>query len=269
MKRWILCGLLSVYPLALAQQPAQKYAFEVASIKVPDASDPNQVRMMVSRDPGMVHYSNLALRDLIRIAYDVKIYQIEGPEWIDSTRFDVQAKLPAGVADSHVPEMMQTMLAERFGLVVHRETKDHAILALTSPKGTAKLKPAENPTADGGPSEPQQRGGAMRVEIDDVGAHVKASSVTLSALAEMISRFSDKPIMDMSGIEGQYDFDLVLSPQALRAGRGGANAPSDGAGDGAGSIYDALSRYGLKLDPRKAAMVTIVVDHMEKAPTQN
>jgi len=251
---------------AFGQTAPGKYAFEVVSIKAPEPSDPNQIRMGISGDPGMVRYSNLALRDLIRIAYDVKIYQVEGPDWIDNTRYNVEAKLPAGVPDTHVPEMVQTMLADRFGLVAHRETKDHAVLALMAAKGGAKLTKAANPVPDAVASGPR-RGGGLRVQVDEQGAHINATSVTMANLAEMVSRFSEKPIVDQSGIEGQYDFDLVLSPEALRAGRGGG-LPEPTA-EGAGTLYEAFGRYGLKLEPRKAPMTMVVVDHMEKTPKEN
>jgi len=264
MKLWILSAALAACA-AFGQQASGKYAFEVASIKVPDPSDPSQLRMTIASDPGMVQYNNLALRDLIRIAYDVKIYQVEGPDWIDTTRFNVDAKLPAGVSDSHVPEMLQTMLAERFGLVVHRETKDHAVLALIAAKGGAKLKAAENPIPESAGGA--RRGGGLRVQVDDQGAHIQATSATMGSLADMVSRFSEKPIVDQSGIEGQYDFDLVLSPEALRPGRGGG-MPEPTA-EGAGTLYEAFGRYGLKLEPRKAPITMVVVDHMEKAPKEN
>src|SRR5579872_1576528 len=239
--------------------PVFAQSFEVVSIKAAEPSPANQIRMRQSSDPGMVHYGNHALRDLIRIAYRLKDFQVEGPQWIDSARFDVTGKLPAGATEQQVPEMLQSMLADRFKLVAHRDNKDHAIFALVAAKGGPKLKAAENPVADGAPR------GRMSMEVDDSGAHLKAASVTLSSLSEMISRFSERPIIDMSGIQGQYDFDLVLSPEALQAARGGGaeTAPSHG------TVQDAVEKYGLKLEPRKAAMDTLVIDHIEKVPTEN
>jgi uncharacterized protein (TIGR03435 family) len=112
------------------------------------------------------------------------------------------------------------------------------------------------------------------------GAHLKAPSATLPVLAEMISRFSERPVVDMTGIEGQYDFDLVFSPETTRgvqmAGRGpmppaggGERSPADAPVERAGSMYESVQRYGLKLEPRKAPMEVLVVDHIEKVPTEN
>jgi uncharacterized protein (TIGR03435 family) len=116
--------------------------------------------------------------------------------------------------------------------------------------------------------------------IDPAGAHLKAPSATLATLAEMISRFTERPVVDMTGIQGQYDFDLVFAPETMRGMPGGARGPMPPPGEGgrppsdapaepAGSIYDSVQRYGLKLEPRKAPMEVLIVDHMEKAPTEN
>jgi len=279
MKLWLIGSSLILCTALAAQEPVRKYSFEVASIKAPAPSSPDQIRMSISNDPGRIHYSNLALRDLISMAYRVKTYQVEGPAWIDNTRFEVDAKLPDGVPDQYVPEMLQTMLAERFKLEIHRETKDHGILALVEAKGGAKLKPAENPIAESpGPGRGQ---GQIQVRVDNEGAHLTASSATLVSVADIVSRFTEQPVMDKTGIDGQYDFDLVVSPEALRPGRassgpvsapppdGGASGPAASASQRPGTFYEAFGKYGLKLDPRKAAMPIVVVDHMEKTPTEN
>src|SRR5947209_7412353 len=128
---------------AFGQTPATPPAFEVASIKA--AAPPVNGRMMIrmAGDPGRVDYANVSLRDVIRIAYGVKEYQVSGPDWISATRFDILAKLPEGAPREEVPQMLQTLLAERFKLTVHRETKEHSMYALVVGKNGPKLKPAE------------------------------------------------------------------------------------------------------------------------------
>jgi uncharacterized protein (TIGR03435 family) len=240
--------------------------------------------MGVSNDDGMARYTNFSLKDLIRVAYRVKDFQVEGPDWIGNARFNVVAKLPSGSSQEQIPEMLQTLLTDRFKLTLHRETKEHAIYALVAGKSGPKLKPAEVPTgggaaADGSTGRGGPRRGGMTVEVNNDGAHLKAPSATLASLGEMISRFSERPVVDMSGIQGQYDFDLVFSPETIRgggrggpgrAGPGDASArPAEGATDSAGSIYDSVQRYGLKLEPRKAPMEILLVDHIEQKPTEN
>jgi uncharacterized protein (TIGR03435 family) len=279
------CALLVLCCLAFAQQPA-KLAFEVVSIKPSELQAMNQLRMTRSSDPGRARFGAFSLKDYIRIAYRVKDFQVQGPDWMDNVRFDVEGKFPEGATEDQVPDMLQAMLADRFKLSIHRETKEHAVFALVAGKGGPKLSAtaAAPPQSDGGPSA--GRGGlprgAMRVEVDDQGAHLKSNGVTLAGLTELLSRFSERPVVDMSGIEGQYDFDLLLSMDAIRAGRGGAvmahgpapsgdgpPSPAGAASEGVGTIHEAVQKYGLKLEPRRAPMEMIVVDHLEKTPIEN
>jgi uncharacterized protein (TIGR03435 family) len=218
------------------------------------------------------------------VAYRVKDFQVQGPDWMGSERFDIVAKLPDGAKEDQVPEMLQSLLAERFKLTLHRDTKDHAIYALVAGKNGPKLKAADDaaPMPGGGMNEARPGGppprGARVIQIDDAGAHLKAPSATLANLAEMLSNFSERPVVDMTGIQGQYDFDLVFSPETLRGLPGGrmpgpppgADRPAaEAPADPAGTIADSVQKYGLKLEPRKAPMEVLIVDHIEKTPTEN
>ena len=259
---------------------AEQPAFEVASIKPADPSPMGRIQIQMNVDAGMLRYNNVSLKDCMRVAYRVKDYQIEGPDWIGDTRFNISAKLPEGASKDQVPEMLQSLLADRFKLEFHRDTKPHAIYALVVDKGGPKLKPAEVPVGDSGVRGGGGRGNMMMMMGPD-GMHAKASSATVSGMAEMISRFADRPIVDMTGIEGQYDFDLAFFPDSVRNLPGGGPAVLHAPGpDGGGrpaeatthegsTIFDAVQRYGLKLEPRKAPMEILVVDRVEKAPTEN
>src|SRR6516164_1966598 len=86
-------------------------AFEVASIKPADPSPMGQIQIRMGTDAGMLRYTNVSLKDCIRVAYRVKDFQIEGPDWIGDTRFNITAKLPEGAATDQVPEMLQKLLA--------------------------------------------------------------------------------------------------------------------------------------------------------------
>lgn len=288
MKLWIICASLVLGYVAFGQQPPEKITFEVASIKPAAPSPMGQMRIGMSSDAGMLRYSNVSLKDCIRTAYRVKDFQVQGPDWIESARFDIVARLPAGSSKDQIPEMLQALLADRFKLTLHRETKEHPIYALVVGKGGAKLKPAEVQTADAAPAGGASGIGgpprnAVMMQIDPGGAHLKAPSATLARLAEMISRFSERPVVDMTGIQGQYDFDLVFSPETMKGMMRGApggpmpmpppgeaeHSPSDAAAEPAGSIYESVQRYGLKLEPRKARMEILIVDHIERTPTEN
>jgi len=148
------------------------------------------------------------------------------------------------------------------------------------PPGGVNGALTNGPAPGGSPDRGGLPRNAMMMQVDGAGAHLKAPSATLSNLAEMISRFSERPVLDMTGIQGQYDFDLVFSPETVRSMRGPGGGPmpppgggerpsSDALAERAGSIYDSVQRYGLKLEPRKAPMEVLIVDHLEKAPTEN
>jgi uncharacterized protein (TIGR03435 family) len=295
----ILCACLITYCVGFGQEPAGKPEFEVASIKPAQAPPMGMMRVQMNADAGMLRYTNVSLRDCIRVAYRVKDYQIQGPDWIASVRFDIMAKLPAGSSKDQIPEMLEALLADRFKLALHRDTKDHPIYALVVAKGGPKLKPAEVLTGDkarftmapgANPSKGGIPAGAMAMQIGPGGAHLKAPSATLGNLAEAISRFSDRPVIDMTGIQGQYDFDLAFSPESMgnvRAAMGGLPPPPPGPGPAGGpagggehspseapaepapSIYESVQRYGLKLEPRKAPIEILIVDHIERTPTEN
>lgn len=281
MKFAIVCAMLS--SMGWSQQP-EKLSFEVASIKPADPSPMGQIRINMSTDAGMLRYTNVSLKDVIRTAYRVKDYQVEGPDFIGDTRFNITAKLPEGASETQVPEMLQTLLAERFKLTLHRDTKEHAIYALVADKGGPRLKPAEVPTGEAAPAPGRgARGGRgmMMMSMGPDGMHMKAASTTLAGLGEAISRFTDRPVVDMTGIQGQYDFDLAFSPESMRGmpgavmrgpgpgGPGGEGHPADGASEAGGTVFDAVQKYGLKLEPRKASMEILIVDHMERSPTEN
>ena len=291
MKTWILFASLVSCCTVFGQQPSGKLEFEVASIKPSPPQPMGKMMIRMSTDAGMLHYSNVSLKECIRVAYRIKDFQVQGPDWLGSERFDIQAKLPDGASEDQIPEMLQALLADRFKLTMHRETKEHAIYALVEGKGGAKLKPAETPAADDAVTIPKsgggaRRGGNMMVQMDQAGAHLKAPSASLALVADMLSRFSERPVVDMTGIQGFYDFDLVFSADTLRgmkmmAGRGAMPPPPGGAGgaseqsasearaDAAGSLYESVQKYGLKLDPRKAPMEVLIVDRIEKQPTEN
>ena len=302
-------------------------AFEVASIKPSEAMTPQ--KMMAGKmnigmkvDGARVDIGYLGLTELITMAYRLKRHQLQGPDWMSAQRFDIQAKLPAGATKDQVPEMLQALLVERFGLKFHRDTKEQAMYALVVGKGGSKLKDADPdpdpataveaaPTkgtqtftmgaaggqttvrmAQGGGGAVVTGGpggmGAARVEMGSDGMmHMELKKITMTAFSEMITRFVDKPVMDQTELKGNYKvtLDLAMSDmmgaaRAAGAGMGiamGGPISAGGAGGGAGeasdpsggSIFQSVQKMGLKLEPKKAAVEILVVDHLDKKPTEN
>jgi len=250
----------------------------------------------------------------------VKPFQITGPDWLATTRFDIVAKLPDGASKDDAPKMLQALLEERFKLAVHRDSKEHPVLALVVGKGGPKLKEspeAPQPIDENAPLKPGEvkmdtAEGPMRMTVGKDGSatinmgakgsasykmdpatqslHMEASMVTMAGFADMLSQFSQigggggPQVVDMTELKGNYqvalDFSLadlmnmarvngVAVPAA--AGRGAtAGSPADAASDPGGiPLLSAVQALGLKLEQRKAMVEQLVIDHVEKTPTEN
>lgn len=301
-----------------AQSPAPP-AFEVATIKparpITEQAMSGKMHIGQKIDGARVDYGAMTLADLMAIAYKVKSFQITGPDWLKTERFDILAKLPEGANKDQVPQMLQALLADRFKLTIHRDTKDHAIYALVVAKGGPKMKespPDEPPPAADAPPPKEEKGvmtvdtgqGKMSVRTDGGGGgatvkgpngltqkvsvsngiiHMELNKATMEQMCEAITRFLDKPVMDMTELKGNFQIALDISMEdAMKMARsagvmvpgpggpGGDSKPSDGASDPGGStIFSSVQQMGLKLESRKAPIEQIVVDHAEKTPTEN
>jgi uncharacterized protein (TIGR03435 family) len=258
--------LASALCLACAQSaPGPRTpAFEVASIK--PAPPPTDGRLMVrmGNDAGRINFSNVSLMNVITAAYKVKEHQVTGPAWLNSERFDITAKIPAGAGKDDVPGMLQALLADRFKLKLHTESKVMQSYALTVAKGGAKMKPAEGQ-------------GRLMMMMGPKGRHMSGTG-TMEVLADRLSQAMDRPVVDMTELKGNFEIDLEFSgdemPRMMRGmapggGGGGEARPHDESAD-APSIFSALQNtLGLKLDPRKAPADVLIVDNIEKVPTDN
>jgi uncharacterized protein (TIGR03435 family) len=289
MKWMATLALAAFAPLAFSQEApsaaAQTSAFEVASIKPAAPATNGHVFIRMGGDPGRIDYNNVSLKDVLAQAYKVKRYQISGPAWIETERFDIIAKLPDGASREQVPAMLQNLLAERFKMAVHRDKKELPVYALVPGKGGPKLKKNEDPTPVpppglGGKPDMVMRKGGIRMSSN---GHMEANGITLASFSDMLSNMLDRPVVDMTGIEGEYDIALDVSPEDLVGMRhmtAAAGAPPPGARAGgeqppaadatpSASIFTAIQQLGLKLDSRKAPVEFIVVDKAEKVPTEN
>src|SRR5215831_7488212 len=138
-----LTTLLAMMFVSVVTTFAQaRLEFEVASIK-PAPEQFQQTNIGLHMDGSQVRYSYLSLKDLISLAYDVKVPQVSGPDWLGSQRFEVAAKLPDGASMSQVPAMLQTLLVDKFGLKSHRDSKEFPVYALEVAKSGLKMKESE------------------------------------------------------------------------------------------------------------------------------
>ncbi|MBZ5633528.1 MAG: TIGR03435 family protein [Acidobacteriia bacterium] len=274
-------------------QTSDGVTFEVASVKPTPPPEPN-ARVFFgpprggpgTSDPGQITWSNAALRNILMTAYDVQTYQVTAPDWLQTERYDIVAKVPAGATKAQVSVMWQNLLKERFGMVVHYESKEFQVDELTVAKGGSKLKETSDPnieplTPAAGPLRadkngvPELNGSGAILSIfpgaNGATASMIARGLTSSEIAIRLANSLRRPVIDKTGLTGKYDFVLEFTPDLsgipLPAGFPG---PTDGASDPGTNIASAVEKQlGLKLTSTKGKLDVIVVDRAEKIPTEN
>jgi uncharacterized protein (TIGR03435 family) len=219
---------------------AQQAQFEVASIKPSNA--PPGSSGFDSRHGRMVG-TNVTLKRSIMGAYAIGPNQIVGgPDWLDSDRFDISAKAGKDAGDHEMMVMLQALLAERFHLASHRETRPIQCYVIEVAKGGPKL---EKSTGEG-TSAGSSRGG------------VTARATSMDRFAEVLARQMDLPVVNQTGLEGKFNFKLEWTPESARQE---ANAGP--------SIFTAIQeQLGLRLRAQKAPVEVLVIDRAER-PTEN
>jgi uncharacterized protein (TIGR03435 family) len=212
-------------------------AFDAATVKrsAPDSRGSN-----MRANPGRLTCTNVPLKQYVVSAWSLKDYQVTGPDWIADERYDLSATMPAGTPTGDVLSMLQTLLKERFGMTVHRETKELPVYALVVEKGGLKLPPNDG---FGGTSV---SGGTKKKTL--------TANVTMKSLAGTLSGQVDRPVVDMTGATGGYKVKLDWTTE------------EDGMG---ATIFMALHEVGLKLEARRAPVEILVIDHAEKIPSEN
>ena len=253
-------------------------AFDVVSVK-PNKSDGNMVRIMAK--PDGYSASNVSLKMLVQAAYGIREDLISGaPSWADSARFDIDAKVAGSDVDALKklsPEqrrlILQPLLADRFKLKAHTETKQLPVYELVLAKGGSKLKEAApGDTYANGIKGPDGvgRGGMMRVGR----GQLTAQAVPTTSLVNMLSQQLHRTVLDKTGLTGKYDLELNWTPDhgsdPMFKGPEGSPQRGDAAPDASGpSIFTALQeQLGLKLQSAKGPVETLVIDHVEM-PSEN
>lgn len=282
----LLAGLAAA---AQAPAPAPPLAFDVVSVK-PAATDPTGVQIGIQMDGAQVHLRSLQLRDLLRMAYNVKTYQIAGPDTLDGARYDIAATLPAGATREQVPQMLQSMLVSQFQLKFHRDKHGFPVYALVR-GDNFKLKPsvpaAELPDLAKAPVNAAAQGGTQGVTLNlgngsgySFGdGQFQVSRLSFAVFADSLARFMDRPVIDATGLKDGYDFTLALTPadyrlMLIRAGvNSGVILPPRALAllEGASptSLYTSLAKLGIRLVSRNAPLDRLVIDHISATPTPN
>ena len=286
----IAIAFLAATTPAHAQSAPATPAFEVASIRPSQPSGADRVDAGLHMDGSQARFGSLNLKDYVAIAYRVPQSRVTGPDWISEQRFDIRAKLPDGATTQQIPEMMQSLLAQRFQLKVHRETRNLPAYALVVGKQPLKLKEAAPDTVQPGTQgnvNVAASGSAAGVSVDlgngrsftFANNQFVAKKISTDILASELSPYLDRPVVNMTGLKGSYDLTLDVTPDDYRillirsAVNAGVVLPPPALhlleGGRPESLFDSLDQQGLHLEGRTLPLDMIVVDQALQTPTEN
>jgi len=221
-------------------------SFEVVSIKANHSGSGGSSAPRLTK--GRLTATNTTVKWMIEVAWGLNDQQVTGPAWIEADRFDLAGTAPAGVTDTEIKPMLQGMLKERFGFVSHMETREMPIYNLVVAKEGLKIKPFDPQKI---PPEPPRMPGTWGTMYN---------TGTLAQLANNLAGLSGRPVVDKTGLEGRYYCRVQYSQT------GTAAADLDQAPDIFGAVQQQL---GLRLEPARGPVEMLVVDHIERTPTEN
>ncbi len=274
-------GAFLTLAVAAIAQTDPRPEFEVASIK---PSAPGGRGMFIRNSPGgRINVTNMTLKELIVVAYRIQPFQISGgPSWFDSARYDISAKAETAPKEGELPLLLQSLLADRFQLVVERGTKELPIYALVMARKDGKFGPGLTEAKEGGctpfdpakPPPPPQPGQPPELRCGNMMMQPRALhavSIPIANLIPMLSRFLGRSIVDKTGLTGKYDINLEWTPDETQLAQlqlppDVKLPPFDPNGP---SIFTAVQeQLGLKLESQKGPVEIFVVTRAEK-PSEN
>jgi uncharacterized protein (TIGR03435 family) len=197
-----------------------------------------------------LNMTNVSLRSMIVSAYKIRDYQLNGPDWLRTERFDIVAKAQPGTPDADLMPMLQSLLAERFKLEIHRETKELPVYGLVEAKGGLRIKPVDPAGGTNTNSNSDEKGGQLTAE-----------RATMSNFAGWISSRMDRPVLDQTGRTESFSFKLQYSLENENTDPNAARYPI--------LPLAIQEQLGLRLEKRTAPIEIIVVDKIEKVPIEN
>jgi len=255
MRLWLIPALFaSVGAVMLAQTPSTRPSFEVASIHPsqhqvgPDYN--NQITYSSTGFTGR----NVTLQRLVAEAWHCNRNQVIGPPWLDRNEYDLAARLPDGVTSEQIPLMLRSLLADRFQLKEHSETRRMRVYELKVAPGGPRIHPIQ-PGEATAPGPGLHFRGDMRHFADLLAVQISIPAPTSASVPVIASAFP-APVLDKTGLEGVYDFSVDLRPEI----------GTDGFTFWTRVLEDQL---GLKLESSKADVDFVVVDSAAKIPTAN
>jgi uncharacterized protein (TIGR03435 family) len=243
----ILMGVLLV-SAAWAQT-----AFDVASVRASAGGrGEGSRRENIQASPGSLNMRNVSLKSAIRWAYHVMDYQVSGPDWLGFERYDIAAKASGPVPEDQMRTMLQALLAERFKITLHRETKELPAYLLVVAKGGIKFH--ESQITDGEPV----------TNADKASMTVEVKGLTATQFVEMLSNILRAPVINNTGLAGRYDAKINVSKYIPDG------TAKEGAFDPISTILTGLQEeLGLKVESKKLPLDLLIIEHAEKVPVEN
>jgi uncharacterized protein (TIGR03435 family) len=267
MKRALACGALTLFLsiTAFGQSTEPPATFEIADVHVSPRS--TALVMRTSTRPGRYEVHNATMVDLIRTAYGFDADKVlGGPNWVEYDRFDVIAKTPLGATPAETLRLMlQALLADRFKLVVHKDTQPVTGMVLSMGKGKPKMKESDGTGESGCKVQPQQAPtptpGVLTLPMTGYACHNITMAAFAAALRGISGGYVTNAVVDSTGLKGSWDFDIKWNQRAIIQLLGAADAIT---------LSDAIDKQlGLKLEEQKIPTPVIVVDKVNEKPTDN
>ena len=278
---------LVLAPLIFAQTP-QRLEFEVASVKLaaPNQGNGAQTPAAAQLDPSQIRLTYLNMQDFITRAYGVKAYQINGPDWLKTDRYDISATLPAGGTVAQVPAMLRSLLEDRFGIKIHRSQKEFEVYLLkrnNRPLTLTEVEPRSPdsnvvgvvPRPGNGVALGVARGGIFTFTDNKL----EGKGMSMETLANTLAPFMGLPTVNATGDEKYSDFSFNLAPEdfasmmARAAAARGVQYPPELLAQlqsmSPGSFLSGLEKVGLKLEKGKTPLDVVNIDELKKVPTEN
>jgi len=317
MKVAALAVLLLAPLAASAQTAAPQLVFEVASVHQSPEPDMRALIENLNRGikPESIHidgqravFTFMSLKRLIAYAYNAQTYEVTGPDWLPTDRFDITATLPAGTSKDDVPRMMQALLRDRFHMEARRATlEDQQVLAIQAGKNGAKLKPAAATPKALDLSQPLKPGQtildspigqilltrepdgstvynmgergdfSLHFDTSSMAMQMTSNAITMNGVAVMVNILGSgqgREVVNQTNLPGPYQVSLEFALGDLLGAlhddgidlppSPGFDSPDNGA-----TLGGSLNKLGLHLEKTRAAVTRLVVDHIDKAPTEN
>jgi len=272
--------MMSVGIVFAQPQASTAPAFEVATVKPapPDRKElPGPVAEAAfsqggpgTRNPERINYAGVTLKMMLQRAYKLKAAEISGPQWLDSNRYDVVAKIAQGTSEEDFRLMLQALLTERFQITSHRENRGLPVYLLTVAKSGPKLKPAASAVVSDDPDDRKAaRMKALDASLKQPFALIRGGSPrssfgingTVEQFANALSGRVDRPVRNTTKLDGIYSFHLEYVLEGAKPGPDGELGPF---------IFEAVEeQLGLRLQSANEKSEVMVIDKAEKTPTSN